>query len=257
MSEEPDLQKRIDEMALTIRNVQNMVLQMKREMDNERRLKSGIDPTSTEYHLKMLKRGCQTYEQFLDASLESIRRITLDVELSDMQDWIFKRPKRAKARIEQDEIPPDFPVIKKPSRKQYSTLYIPDNQSTLNFPTREAVEEFNSAKFSRSSAQTSPAITETETETRSPTTSSAVGTDSIENSTPLEKQIPDDIVDDVIVESSHEESSSELDESALSQMLPQSGFVFGKSQAERPKSHLGQSENPYNQLQSISRLPKL
>lgn len=261
MSEEPDLRKRIEEMALTIRNVQTMVLQMKREMDNGRRMKSATDPTSTEYHLKMLKRGCQSYEQFLDASLESIRRISADVELQDMHDWIFQRPKRTKAPVEKEEVPADFPLIKKPSRKQYSTFYIPDNQSTLNFPTKEIVDEFNAAKFSHPVSQHLPQVSSastTETETRSPTSSSAVGTDSVEHSTPLEKQVPDDDIDiDNNTESISEGSSSELDESALSQMLPQSGFVFGQSRSEKPKSHLGQSENPYGQLKSISRLPKL
>lgn len=258
MSEEPDLQKRIEEMALTIRNVQTMVLQMKREMDNGKRMKSATDPTSTEYHLKMLKRGCQSYEQFLDASLESIRRISADVELQDMQDWIFQRPKRTKAPVEKEEVPADFPLIKKPSRTQYSTFYIPDNQSTLNFPTKEIVDEFNAAKFSHPVSQRPLQVSSASTtETRSPTSSSAVGTDSVEHSTPLEKQAPDDDIDIDNMESVSEGSSSELDESALSQMLPQSGFVFGQSRSEKPKSHLGQSENPYGQLKSISRLPKL
>lgn len=256
MNEESDLRIRMDEMALTIKNIQNMVLQMKREIDCERN--SRPEYNSTEYYLQMLKRGCQSYEQYLDTSLATIRNLSGNAEIAEMEERIFSRPKRAKRKLSPDEIPSDFPIINKPSRKQYPTLYIPDDQSTLNFPTAESVDKFNETKLMKLASQKSlesdsALVTETETQ-QSSVSSSAVGTDSIEHSSPQEKDDESVVIDDT---HQNDASSSELDEAELSQMLPRSGFILGQTRTEEDPAHLEQSENPYAQLGAISRLPKL
>lgn len=270
MSEEDaDLRRRIDEMSVTIRNVQAMVLQMRREMDQEKRkASSSPDCKSTEYYLQMLRNGCQTYEQWLDRSLDAVRKLAGDTESLVVSESPIRRPRRAKPRIDPTDIPQDFPLINKPSRKNDGTFYIADTQSTLNFPTRETLDGLTASKLSTPASQQSVELSSvshdnsevpTSAVSSEAVSSSAIGTDSIEasaeNVTQVEMSVDDH--EQVGVEASDESSSSEIDENALSQMLPQSGFVFGHANTPKQGGHLDQSANPYAQLNSISRLPRL